>query len=198
MLGGRDYLCMFMYVCVDILFFIILHTHTCIIAESSYRNAEARRSQKMSVQLPQEQMRLFPALSPLVLFLKLFLSQRNLHETFMGGMGSYVLVCAPWMCWCHRFRYFACHPKREKEEVIKSLFGVCCFFSYELVLFYYDKLQHMQVVLSFLQHHKSAQSSHLHSVTTLGNLLLDFFRPRGSRNVKTAAKWRSLPLTNVL
>ena len=40
-------------------------------------------------------MRLFPELSPLVLFLKLFLSQRNLHETFMGGMGSYVLVCVP-------------------------------------------------------------------------------------------------------
>jgi len=81
-----------------------------------------------TAQFIDEQMRLFPALSPLVLFLKLFLSQRNLHETFMGGMGSYVLVC---------------------------------------------------VVLSFLQHHKSAQSSHLHSVTTLGNLLLDFFRYYG-------------------
>ncbi|CAE7289832.1 cid14 [Symbiodinium natans] len=81
-----------------------------------------------TAQFINEQMRLFPALSPLVLFLKLFLSQRNLHETFMGGMGSYVLVC---------------------------------------------------VVLSFLQHHKSAQSAHLHSVTSLGNLLLDFFRYYG-------------------
>ena len=42
-------------------------------------------------------MRLFPALSHLVLFLKLYLAQRNLHETFMGGMGSYVLVCVAGM-----------------------------------------------------------------------------------------------------
>jgi len=35
----------------------------------------------------------FPALPPLVLFLKLFLLQRGLHETFQGGMGSYALVC---------------------------------------------------------------------------------------------------------
>eukprot|EP00811_Abedinium_folium_P024091 NODE_3381_length_2046_cov_3.501303.p1 GENE.NODE_3381_length_2046_cov_3.501303~~NODE_3381_length_2046_cov_3.501303.p1 ORF type:complete len:636 (+),score=231.68 NODE_3381_length_2046_cov_3.501303:95-2002(+) len=41
----------------------------------------------------QEQLRLFPSLAPLTLFLKLFLLQRGLHETFLGGMGSFLLVC---------------------------------------------------------------------------------------------------------
>lgn len=40
-----------------------------------------------------EHMEIFPALQPLVLFLKLFLLQRGLHETFGGGLGSYLLVC---------------------------------------------------------------------------------------------------------
>jgi len=75
-----------------------------------------------------QQMIIFPALSPLVLFLKLFLAQRNLHETFMGGLGSYLLVC---------------------------------------------------VVLSFLQLHPSAEVARAHSVSTLGKLLLDFFRYYG-------------------
>eukprot|EP00927_Polykrikos_kofoidii_P074915 TRINITY_DN7096_c0_g1_i1.p1 TRINITY_DN7096_c0_g1~~TRINITY_DN7096_c0_g1_i1.p1 ORF type:complete len:674 (-),score=133.78 TRINITY_DN7096_c0_g1_i1:87-2060(-) len=39
------------------------------------------------------QIELFPALVPLVLFLKLFLLQRSLHDTYKGGMGSYLLVC---------------------------------------------------------------------------------------------------------
>jgi len=75
-----------------------------------------------------EQIRIFPPLAPLVLFLKLFLAQRNLHETYMGGLGSYLLVC---------------------------------------------------VVLSFLQLHPSAQFARAHSVSTLGKLLLDFFRYYG-------------------
>ncbi|CAK9056128.1 Terminal nucleotidyltransferase 4A (DNA polymerase sigma) (LAK-1) (Non-canonical poly(A) RNA polymerase PAPD7) (PAP-associated domain-containing protein 7) (TRAMP-like complex polyadenylate polymerase) (Terminal guanylyltransferase) (Terminal uridylyltransferase 5) (TUTase 5) (Topoisomerase-related function protein 4-1) (TRF4-1) [Durusdinium trenchii] len=75
-----------------------------------------------------EQMAIFPAMPPLVLFLKLFLAQRNLHETYMGGLGSYLLVC---------------------------------------------------VVLSFLQLHPSAQQQRLHSASTLGKLLLDFFRYYG-------------------
>eukprot|EP00931_Biecheleriopsis_adriatica_P064687 TRINITY_DN39422_c0_g1_i1.p1 TRINITY_DN39422_c0_g1~~TRINITY_DN39422_c0_g1_i1.p1 ORF type:complete len:651 (+),score=219.61 TRINITY_DN39422_c0_g1_i1:90-1955(+) len=75
-----------------------------------------------------EQTELFPALAPLVLFLKLFLAQRGLQETFMGGMGSYLLVC---------------------------------------------------VVLSFLQRHPSSRNPRSHGVTTLGNLLLDFFRYYG-------------------
>lgn len=40
-----------------------------------------------------EQMHLFPALRPLVLFLKLFLLQRKLNDASVGGMGSYILVC---------------------------------------------------------------------------------------------------------
>eukprot|EP00928_Gymnodinium_smaydae_P010268 TRINITY_DN13857_c0_g1_i1.p1 TRINITY_DN13857_c0_g1~~TRINITY_DN13857_c0_g1_i1.p1 ORF type:complete len:604 (+),score=155.99 TRINITY_DN13857_c0_g1_i1:40-1851(+) len=40
-----------------------------------------------------EQIEVFPALVPLVLFLKLYLLQRGLSETFQGGMGSYLLVC---------------------------------------------------------------------------------------------------------
>jgi DNA polymerase sigma len=75
-----------------------------------------------------EQLQVFPALAPLVLFLKLFLMQRNLHETFMGGMGSYLLVC---------------------------------------------------VVLSFLQRHPSARNPRIYAATSLGNLLLDFFRYYG-------------------
>jgi non-canonical poly(A) RNA polymerase PAPD5/7 len=49
-------------------------------------------------------------------------------ETYMGGLGSYLLVC---------------------------------------------------VVLSFLQLHPSAQFARAHSVSTLGKLLLDFFRYYG-------------------
>mmetsp|Transcript_114862 Transcript_114862/g.228603 ORF Transcript_114862/g.228603 Transcript_114862/m.228603 type:complete len:874 (+) Transcript_114862:36-2657(+) len=40
-----------------------------------------------------EQMQLFPALAPLVLFLKLFLLQRKLNDASAGGIGSYILVC---------------------------------------------------------------------------------------------------------
>lgn len=43
-------------------------------------------------QFIRDQMDLFPALMPLVLFLKLYLSQRGLGETFGGGMGSFLLV----------------------------------------------------------------------------------------------------------
>ncbi len=40
-----------------------------------------------------QQMIIFPALSPLVLFLKLFLAQRNLHDTlaFIGKMQVYFI-----------------------------------------------------------------------------------------------------------
>lgn len=75
---------------------------------------------------------LFPSLPPLVLFLKLFLAQRNLHETYLGGLGSYLLVC---------------------------------------------------VVLSFLQLHPSAREQRLHSASTLGKLLLDFFRYYGQARI---------------
>mmetsp|Transcript_112726 Transcript_112726/g.318587 ORF Transcript_112726/g.318587 Transcript_112726/m.318587 type:complete len:815 (-) Transcript_112726:126-2570(-) len=39
-----------------------------------------------------EQIELFPALVPLVLFIKLYLLQRGLSDTYTGGMGSFLLV----------------------------------------------------------------------------------------------------------
>eukprot|EP00927_Polykrikos_kofoidii_P027623 TRINITY_DN24235_c0_g1_i1.p1 TRINITY_DN24235_c0_g1~~TRINITY_DN24235_c0_g1_i1.p1 ORF type:complete len:482 (+),score=67.63 TRINITY_DN24235_c0_g1_i1:116-1561(+) len=38
-----------------------------------------------------ERMKEYPQMKPLVLFLKYFLLQRGLHETYTGGMGSYLL-----------------------------------------------------------------------------------------------------------
>jgi len=38
-----------------------------------------------------EQLREFPQMKPLIVFLKYFLLQRGLHETYTGGMGSYLL-----------------------------------------------------------------------------------------------------------
>lgn len=35
----------------------------------------------------------FPALRPLVLVVKSFLSQRSMNEVFSGGLGSYSIVC---------------------------------------------------------------------------------------------------------
>eukprot|EP00929_Paragymnodinium_shiwhaense_P061219 TRINITY_DN30572_c1_g2_i1.p1 TRINITY_DN30572_c1_g2~~TRINITY_DN30572_c1_g2_i1.p1 ORF type:complete len:647 (+),score=193.96 TRINITY_DN30572_c1_g2_i1:104-2044(+) len=87
-----------------------------------------------------DQIELYPALTPLVLFMKLFLLQRGLAETFSGGMGSYLLVC---------------------------------------------------VVLSFLQRHPSAANAQLHATTTLGMLLLDFFRHFG-QEFKYASQGMSL------
>lgn len=40
-----------------------------------------------------EQLRLYPQMRPMLIFLKYFLLQRGLHETFTGGMGSY-LCCS--------------------------------------------------------------------------------------------------------
>ena len=98
----------------------------------------------MPVQLAQEQMRLFPALSPLVLFLKLFLSQRNLHETFMGGMGSYVLVCAPWTCWRHRLCCFL-HVRHPKRARLSARLSDRLLLNIGFIL-YYNKLQQKQTV----------------------------------------------------
>lgn len=40
-----------------------------------------------------EQLRIFPALRPLLLFLKLFLDLRGLNEVFRGGLGSFSTAC---------------------------------------------------------------------------------------------------------
>lgn len=40
-----------------------------------------------------ENIKLYPWLRPLVMLLKLYLQQRNLNETFRGGVGSYLLFC---------------------------------------------------------------------------------------------------------
>merc|ERR1712194_97716 len=41
-----------------------------------------------------DQIRLYPALAHLVLFLKLFLLQRGLYDASQGGLGGYLLFCA--------------------------------------------------------------------------------------------------------
>ena len=35
----------------------------------------------------------FPALRPLIMIVKLFLSSRGLNEVFKGGLGSYTIIC---------------------------------------------------------------------------------------------------------
>ena len=34
-----------------------------------------------------------PALQPLIMIIKLFLSQRSMNEVYTGGLGSYAIVC---------------------------------------------------------------------------------------------------------
>jgi len=70
----------------------------------------------------------YPQLMPLLVFIKYYLLQRGLNDTFTGGMGSYL------MC---------------------------------------------NVVLHFLQRHPSLSDPRLHSATSLGHLLFDFFKYYG-------------------
>lgn len=57
-----------------------------------------------------ERMKEFPQMKPLLVFLKYFLLQRGLHETFTGGMGSY-LLCNVVLHFLQR------HPARKDKWV---------------------------------------------------------------------------------
>eukprot|EP00929_Paragymnodinium_shiwhaense_P014251 TRINITY_DN12213_c4_g1_i1.p1 TRINITY_DN12213_c4_g1~~TRINITY_DN12213_c4_g1_i1.p1 ORF type:complete len:473 (+),score=101.80 TRINITY_DN12213_c4_g1_i1:85-1503(+) len=57
-----------------------------------------------------DRMREYPMMKPLLVFLKYFLLQRGLHETYGGGMGSY-LCCNVVLHFLQR------HPARKKPEI---------------------------------------------------------------------------------
>jgi non-canonical poly(A) RNA polymerase PAPD5/7 len=52
----------------------------------------------------------FPALRPLIMIIKLFLSSRGLNEVFKGGLGSYSIICMviSFMQVCSLFRSIVC------------------------------------------------------------------------------------------
>jgi DNA polymerase sigma len=60
-----------------------------------------------------DRMKEYPQMKPLLVFLKYFLMQRGLHETFGGGMGSY-LMCNVVLHFLQR------HPSRRDERQYKS------------------------------------------------------------------------------
>ena len=94
----------------------------------------------------------FPPMRPLCMLLKMFLSQRKLHETYTGGIGSFVLVNDEH--YLHVFTY-----------VITPL----------LILLSHHSQSIM--IVSFLQHRKKiCKYNRLHKNTwNLGSLLIEFF-----------------------
>lgn len=88
-----------------------------------------------------DHMEVFPALAPLVLFLKLFLLQRGLHETFGGGLGSYLLVCLV-------LSFLQRHPSARKHDVhAKTTLGNLLF---DLFRHYGQEFRYGQVGISLL------------------------------------------------
>ncbi|CAL1705450.1 unnamed protein product [Somion occarium] len=81
-------------------------------------------------------LRELPALRPLVLIIKSFLSQRSMNEVFTGGLGSYSIVCLA-------ISFLQMHPKIRRGEIDPTknlgvlmmeffeLYG--CYFNYEEV-----------------------------------------------------------------
>ena len=57
-----------------------------------------------------EQLKLFPALRPLLLFLKLFLDLRGLNEVFRGGLGSFSAACL-------LISFFQLHPLMQLDYI---------------------------------------------------------------------------------
>lgn len=55
----------------------------------------------------------FPQMRPLLVFVKYFLLQRGLHETYTGGMGSYLLCNAV-------LHFLQRHPSRQNAKVYAS------------------------------------------------------------------------------
>lgn len=72
----------------------------------------------------------FPALRPLIMIIKLFLSSRGLNEVFKGGLGSYSIICmvisfiqvhSPFRAVvCTDVSYLQMHPKIRLGEVDPS------------------------------------------------------------------------------
>jgi len=60
-----------------------------------------------------DRMKEFPMMRPLLIFMKYFLLQRGLHETYYGGMGSY-LLCNVVLHFLQR------HPARKDRHIYQS------------------------------------------------------------------------------
>lgn len=64
-------------------------------------------------QMVKRYLKVFPALRGLVLIMKQFLSQRGMNEVYMGGLGSYSIVCMA-------ISFLQQHPKIRRGEIDPS------------------------------------------------------------------------------
>lgn len=87
------------------------HLQTKISVDICINNASGLETGK----LIQDYVRDFPALRPLTMVLKVFLSQRRLNDTYSGGIGSFVLVCM----------IVSCLQMRSQLERLRGLSITC-------------------------------------------------------------------------
>ncbi|BFZ53415.1 Poly(A) polymerase [Savitreella phatthalungensis] len=64
----------------------------------------------IAVEVVRDYMRRMPALKPLVLFIKHFLGMRGLNEVYLGGLGSYSIIC---LC----ISFLQQHPKLASGQI---------------------------------------------------------------------------------
>ncbi|KAI0080501.1 hypothetical protein K474DRAFT_1615191 [Panus rudis PR-1116 ss-1] len=115
---------------VPIIKFITTHGRFSVDISINQRNGVA------AGQIIKHFLRELPALRPLVLIIKTFLSQRSMNEVFSGGLGSYSIVCLA-------ISFLQMHPKIRKGEIdpeknlgvlvmeFFELYG--CYFNYQEV-----------------------------------------------------------------
>ncbi|KAF8584098.1 Nucleotidyltransferase [Ramaria rubella] len=85
-----------------------------------------------AVRIVNSMLKELPALEPLVMVIKLFLSQRSMNEVYTGGLGSYAIVCMA-------VSFLQMHPKIRSGEIDPSQnLGVLVIEFFELYGHYFN------------------------------------------------------------
>ena len=70
------------------------------------------------VEVVKKAIAIFPELKHLLILMKCFLRQRNLHETYQGGIGSFLLFCMI-LAFLREFRKE--YIRKDKKHLIKDI-----------------------------------------------------------------------------